>query len=85
MFLMCFNASRVVLKSSVLGLRCVTSNFGVDHAWAVLEENLKEHQCDANDVRDFIYNCFQESREQLGKVLSYLYAVRDEDDYKSLE
>ena len=38
----------------------------------ILEENLKEHQCDASDVRDFIYNAFQESREQLGKILSFL-------------
>ena len=24
----------------------------------ILEENLTEHHCDANDVRDFIYNAF---------------------------
>ena len=51
----------------------------------ILEENLQEHQCDANDVRDFIYNAFQESREQLGKVLSFLYASDDDDDYTPLE
>ena len=38
---------------------------------SILEENLKEHQCDASDVRDFIYNAFQETREQLGKLFSF--------------
>ena len=51
----------------------------------ILEENLKEHQCDASDVRDFIYNAFQESREQLGKILSFLYAAEGDDDYTPLE
>ena len=51
----------------------------------VLEENLQEHQCDPNDARDFIYNAFQESREQLGKMLSFLYASDDDDDYTPLE
>ena len=52
---------------------------------SILEENLKEHQCDAGDVRDFIYNAFQESREQLGKILSFLYAAEGDDDYTPLE
>ena len=51
----------------------------------ILEENLKEHQCDASDVRDFIYNAFQESREQLEKILSFLYALKEDDDYTPLE
>ena len=51
----------------------------------ILEENLEEHQCDASDVRDFIYNAFQESREQLGKILSFLYSSEDGEDYTPLE
>ena len=51
----------------------------------ILEENPKEHQCDASDVRDFIYNAFQESREQLGKILSFLYSSEDGEDYTPLE
>ena len=44
----------------------------------ILKENLEEHQRDAHDVRDFIYNAFQESKHQLGKRLSYLYSCDNE-------
>ena len=40
---------------------------------------------DAGDVRDFIYNAFQESREQLGKILSFLCSLVDGKDYTPLE
>ena len=50
----------------------------------VLEENLQEHQCDPNDARDFIYNAFQESREQPRKILCFLYASDDDDTYTPL-
>ena len=40
---------------------------------------------DGGDVRDFIiYNVFQESREQLGKILSFLYSSEDGEDYTPL-